>query len=66
MKDIYLILHDPQLEQKVPKLNPSQHSQAPTESFQSVLENASSFVFSDVDDSIAFAKQLRQQAWQRG
>lgn len=49
---------------QVQKLDPFQHSQAPTETFQSPVHE-SGLVFSDVDDSINFAKKLRQQAWQR-
>ncbi|WP_019864457.1 hypothetical protein [Methylovulum miyakonense] len=48
----------------IQKLDPFQHSQAPSEKFQSP-ENNADLVFADIDDSLNFAKQLRQQAWQR-
>jgi hypothetical protein len=48
----------------IQKLDPFQHSQAPTEKFQPP-ENSADLVFADIDDSLNFAKQLRQQAWQR-
>jgi len=48
----------------IQKLDPFQHSQAPTEKFQSP-ENGADLAFADIDDSLNFAKQLRQQAWQR-
>ncbi len=48
----------------IQKLDPFQHSQAPTETFQ-LPEDNTDLVFADVDDSLSFAKQLRQQAWQR-
>lgn len=51
---------------KIQKLDPFQHSQAPTQAFQApAVEDKSDLVFSDVNDSIGFAKKLRQQAWQR-
>jgi len=48
----------------IQNLDPFQHSQAPTEKFQSP-ENSADLAFTDIDDSLNFAKQLRQQAWQR-
>ncbi len=45
-------------------LDPFEHSQAPTEKFQPP-ENSTDLVFAHIDDSLNFAKQLRQQAWQR-
>ncbi|PPD50457.1 MAG: hypothetical protein CTY16_01500 [Methylobacter sp.] len=47
----------------IQKLDPFQHAQAPTEKFQSP-ENSADLVFADIDDSLNFAKQLKQQAWQ--
>ncbi|MFZ2452726.1 MAG: hypothetical protein WAW36_19640 [Methylovulum miyakonense] len=49
----------------IQKLDPFQHSQAPTEEFQSPEDDSADLVFADVEDSLSFAKQLRQQAWQR-
>lgn len=50
---------------KVPKLNPLQHCQMPSEHFQAPVTTESELVFSDIEDSVAFAKQLREQAWRR-
>jgi hypothetical protein len=50
---------------KIPKLNPLHYAKAPTEPFQAIAENKAELVFADIDDSAAFAKKLRQQAWQR-
>ncbi len=47
----------------VPKLNPLQHCQMPSMILQS--PNESELIFSDIENSGVFAKQLRQQAWQR-
>ncbi len=49
----------------IPKLNPLHYAKAPTEPFQAIAENKAEFVFADIEDSTAFAKKLRQQAWQR-
>lgn len=48
---------------KIQKLNPLQYAQAPTEPFQTIVENETELVFADIEDSAAFAKKLRQQAW---
>ncbi|MCX7096393.1 MAG: hypothetical protein NTV43_00630 [Methylococcales bacterium] len=48
----------------LPILDPLQHLQMPTEKFQ-LPEKTADFIFADVDDSLSFAQQLRQQAWQR-
>ncbi|NOQ34662.1 MAG: hypothetical protein GQ569_02045 [Methylococcaceae bacterium] len=45
----------------VQNLDPFQHSKAVTESFQ----KPEGLAFSDIEESVAFAKNLRQQAWQR-
>lgn len=50
---------------KIPKLNPLHYAKSPTEPFHAIIENKAELVFSDVEDSAAFAKKLRQQAWQR-
>jgi hypothetical protein len=47
---------------KIQKLDPLQHAQMPTQAFEAV---ESGVAFLDIDDSIDFAKKLRQQAWQR-
>jgi len=49
----------------IPKLNPLHYAKAPTEPFQAIAENKAELVFADIEDSAAFAKNLRQQAWQR-
>jgi hypothetical protein len=49
----------------IPKLNPLHYAKAPTEPFQAIAENKAELDFSDIEDSTAFAKKLRQQAWQR-
>jgi hypothetical protein len=43
----------------IPKLDPFQHSQAPTIAFQSDDQR----VFEEIEDSAEFAKTLRRQAW---
>jgi antitoxin YefM len=50
---------------KIQKLNPLKYAQAPTEPFQAVAVDKTELVFSDIEDSEAFAKKLRQQAWER-
>mgnify|MGYP003392442267 CR=1 FL=1 len=50
---------------KIQKLNPLQHTQMPTEPFQAIAADKTELVFSDIEDSEAFAKKLRQQAWER-
>lgn len=50
---------------KVQKLNPFQYANAPIETFKAIAENKAELVFADIEDSAAFAKKLRQQAWQR-
>jgi len=47
---------------KIPKLDPLQHSQAPAMPFQAP-KDASDLMFQDIENSAEFAKQLRQQAW---
>jgi len=49
----------------IPKLDPLQHSQAPTRAFQPPEAEELDAIFSDVDASSSFARTLRQQAWQR-
>jgi PHD/YefM family antitoxin component YafN of YafNO toxin-antitoxin module len=49
----------------IPKLNPLNYAKAPTEPFHTIAENKAELVFADIEDSAAFAKKLRQQAWQR-
>jgi antitoxin YefM len=50
---------------KIQKLNPLKYAQAPTEPFKAVTVDETELVFSDIEDSEAFAKKLRQQAWER-
>jgi antitoxin YefM len=50
---------------KIQKLNPLRYAHAPTEPFQAVTMDKTKLVFSDIEDSEAFAKKLRQQAWER-
>jgi hypothetical protein len=47
---------------KVQKLNPFQHAQPPSEAFHAIT--ADELVFTEIQDSVAFAKKLRQQTWQ--
>ncbi len=58
----YIQENEPVASLNIQKLDPLQHSQAPTQAFE-MME--SGLVFSDIDDSVDFAKKLRQQAWQR-
>lgn len=48
---------------KIPKLDPFQHSQAPTVPFQAVSPNEPGRVFQEVENSAEFAKKLRRRAW---
>ncbi|MCP4696887.1 MAG: hypothetical protein GY862_08575 [Gammaproteobacteria bacterium] len=47
---------------KIPKLDPFQHSHAPTEPFQAASEDTG-LVFQDVENSAEFGKKIRQRAW---
>jgi antitoxin YefM len=50
---------------KIQKLNPLKYAQVPTEPFHAIAANKTELAFSDIEDSEAFAKKLRQQAWER-